>query len=301
MRALSIKGLKKIYPNGIEALSGIDLDVDEGEFFALLGPNGAGKTTAIGIVTALVNKTGGSVEVFGHDIDRSHTLAKSCIGLVPQEINLNLFEKVLSIVVTQAGYYGIPHRVAMQRAEKYLGELQLWDRRDDIARGLSGGMKRRLMIARGLVHEPRLLILDEPTAGVDVELRRGMWDFLEELNSEGITIILTTHYLEEAERLCSRIAIISDGRIIENTDKRELLKKLDKETFVFDVKADELTIAPLENVRFTQLDSTTLEVTIRKGQLLNRVFEHLGNQGVVVESLRNKTNRLEEIFMEMVE
>ena len=301
MVALSIADLRKTYKGGFEALKGISLDVKEGEFFGLLGPNGAGKTTTIGIVTSLTTKTAGTVSVFGIDIDQDFPGAKRMIGVVPQEFNFSIFERVQDIVCQQAGYYGIGRQDALVRSEKYLKKLGLWEKRNTTARELSGGMKRRLMIARGLVHEPRLLILDEPTAGVDVELRRGMWDFLEELNSEGITIILTTHYLEEAERLCSRIAIISDGRIIENTDKRELLKKLDKETFVFDVKADELTIAPLENVRFTQLDSTTLEVTIRKGQLLNRVFEHLGNQGVVVESLRNKTNRLEEIFMEMVE
>jgi len=301
MVALSITDLRKTYKGGFEALKGISLDVKEGEFFGLLGPNGAGKTTTIGIVTSLTTKTAGTVSVFGIDIDQDFPGAKRMIGVVPQEFNFSIFERVQDIVCQQAGYYGIGRQDALVRSEKYLKKLGLWEKRNTTARELSGGMKRRLMIARGLVHEPRLLILDEPTAGVDVELRRGMWDFLEELNSEGITIILTTHYLEEAERLCSRIAIISDGRIIENTDKRELLKKLDKETFVFDVKADELTISPLENVRFTQLDSTTLEVTIRKGQLLNRVFEHLGNQGVVVESLRNKTNRLEEIFMEMVE
>lgn len=301
MVALSITDLRKTYKGGFEALKGISLDVKEGEFFGLLGPNGAGKTTTIGIVTSLTTKTAGKVSVFGIDIDQDFPGAKRMIGVVPQEFNFSIFERVQDIVCQQAGYYGIGRQDALVRSEKYLKKLGLWKKRNTTARELSGGMKRRLMIARGLVHEPRLLILDEPTAGVDVELRRGMWDFLEELNSEGITIILTTHYLEEAERLCSRIAIISDGRIIENTDKRELLKKLDKETFVFDVKADKLTISPLENVRFTQLDSTTLEVTIRKGQLLNRVFEHLGNQGVVVESLRNKTNRLEEIFMEMVE
>jgi ABC-2 type transport system ATP-binding protein len=301
MRALSIKGLKKTYSNGLEALSGIDLDVEEGEFFALLGPNGAGKTTAIGIITSLVNKTGGSVEVFGHDIDHAHTLAKSCLGLVPQEINLNLFEKVLNIVVTQAGYYGIPHRVAMQRAEKYLGELQLWDRRDDIARGLSGGMKRRLMIARALVHEPRLLILDEPTAGVDIEIRRSMWKFLRKINSEGTTIILTTHYLEEAESLCRQVAIIDEGRIVMNDRMSRILRKLSVETFVLNLER-ELDKAPEIPGYVTRLmDSQTLEVDAESGRGLNDMFQLLSERDLRVVSMRNKANRLEELFMRLVD
>ncbi len=301
MDALSIKALKKRYGSGLEALKGITLDVKEGEFFGLLGPNGAGKTTTIGIITSLVTKTEGTIRVFGIDIDEDFSAAKRLIGVVPQEFNFSIFEKVEDIVCQQAGYYGIGRDQAQASCEKYLRQLGLWEKRRTTARELSGGMKRRLMIARGLVHEPELLILDEPTAGVDVELRRGMWDFLEKLNQKGRTIILTTHYLEEAEQLCSRIAIIADGRIIENSTKRELLKKLDRETFVFDVKANNLQIAPLEQVSFTPLDDTTLEVTITKGRSLNLVFEHLGRQGIEVDSLRNKTNRLEEIFMGMVE
>lgn len=301
MNALSIKDLRKKYQSGLEALRGITLDVKQGEFFGLLGPNGAGKTTTIGIITSLVTKTGGSVKVFGIDIDEDFPAAKRMIGVVPQEFNFSIFEKVEDIVCQQAGYYGIGRTEAQVRCEKYLRQLGLWEKRQTPARELSGGMKRRLMIARGLVHEPKLLILDEPTAGVDVELRRGMWDFLEKLNKNGRTIILTTHYLEEAEQLCSRIAIISDGRIIENASKRDLLKKLDKETFVLDVRAEDLNIAPLEQVMFNPVDETTLEVTTSRGQSLNQVFEHLGKQGIIVDSMRNKANRLEEIFMGMVE
>ncbi len=301
MNALSIKDLRKRYNSGLEALNGITLDVKEGEFFGLLGPNGAGKTTTIGIITSLVTKTDGTVTVFGIDIDVDFSAAKRMIGVVPQEFNFSIFEKVEDIVCQQAGYYGIGRDQAAASSEKYLRQLGLWEKRRTTARELSGGMKRRLMIARGLVHEPRLLILDEPTAGVDVELRRGMWDFLEKLNQKGRTIILTTHYLEEAERLCSRIAIISDGRIIENASKRDLLKKLDKETFVLDVEANSKEIAPLAQVSFQVIDETTLEVTITKGQSLNLVFEHLGRHGIEVDSMRNKTNRLEEIFMGMVE
>ena len=301
MNALSIQGLRKRYQSGLEALKSITLDVREGEFFGLLGPNGAGKTTTIGIITSLVTKTDGKIKVFGIDIDEDFASAKRMIGVVPQEFNFSIFEKVEDIVCQQAGYYGIGRQQAQQNCEKYLRQLGLWEKRHTTARELSGGMKRRLMIARGLVHEPRLLILDEPTAGVDVELRRGMWDFLEELNRNGRTIILTTHYLEEAEQLCSRIAIIADGQIIENATKRDLLKKLDKETFVLDVKGEDLQVSPMDQVSFTPLDETTLEVTITKGQSLNRVFEHLGSHRIEVDSMRNKTNRLEEIFMEMVE
>jgi ABC-2 type transport system ATP-binding protein len=301
MRALSISDLGKTYANGVEALRGIDLAVEEGEFFALLGPNGAGKTTAIGIVTSLVNKSRGSVEVFGHDIDRDLTLAKSCIGLVPQEINLNLFEKVLSIVVTQAGYYGIPHKLAMQRAEKYLTQLQLWEKRDEIARSLSGGMKRRLMIARALVHEPRLLILDEPTAGVDIEIRRSMWKFLREINDQGTTIILTTHYLEEAESLCGRVAIIDEGRIVIDDRMSNVLRKLSVETFVLNV-ARELHRAPaVPGYEVRLLDEHTLEVDVESARGTNDLFDELTGHGVQVISLRNKSNRLEELFMRLVE
>jgi len=301
MNALEIDNLSKTYKSGLVALDAISLDVKEGEFFGLLGPNGAGKTTTIGIITSLVNKSGGSVKVFGVDIDNDFPAAKRLIGVVPQEFNFSIFEKVEDIVCQQAGYYGIGRAEALVRCEKYLKQLGLWEKRHTAARELSGGMKRRLMIARGLIHEPRLLILDEPTAGVDVELRRGMWDFLEKLNKGGRTIILTTHYLEEAEQLCSRIAIISHGQIIENTTKRELLKKLDKETFVLDVTGDHSTIEPLEEVIFTVLDETTLEVTTTRSHSLNQVFNHLDKQGIIVDSMRNKSNRLEEIFMEIVE
>ncbi|THB77236.1 MAG: ABC transporter ATP-binding protein, partial [Desulfobulbaceae bacterium] len=272
MKALSISELYKTYGSGFEALKGITLDVAAGEFFGLLGPNGAGKTTTIGIITSLVTKTSGSVEVFGIDIDKDFPAAKRMVGVVPQEYNFSIFEKVNDIVCQQAGYYGMDRHAAAINAEKYLKKLGLWDKRNVSARELSGGMKRRLMIARGLVHEPKLLILDEPTAGVDVELRRGMWEFLEELNSEGRTIILTTHYLEEAERLCNRIGIISGGRMIENTTKRELLKKLDHETFLLDASSEINDLQPLEGAEITQLDESTIEVTIRKGDSINRVF-----------------------------
>jgi ABC-2 type transport system ATP-binding protein len=301
MFALSITDLHKKYKGGLQALSGVTLDVREGEFFGLLGPNGAGKTTTIGIITSLVTKTAGKVSVFGIDIDDDFPAAKRLIGVVPQEANFSIFEKVQDIVTLQAGYYGIPRREALIRSEKYLKKLGLWDKRNEVARELSGGMKRRLMIARGLVHEPKLLILDEPTAGVDVEMRRGMWDFLEELNRQGRTIILTTHYLEEAEQLCNQIAIIAKGKIVENTSKRELLRKIDKETFLFDTKNPVTGVLPLENVEFSLVDETTIVVTKNKLQSMNRIFKHLESQGIVIDSMRNKANRLEELFMEMVE
>lgn len=301
MLALSIADLHKKYRGGFEALSGVNLDVKEGDFFGLLGPNGAGKTTTIGIITSLVTKTAGKVSVFGIDIDLDFPAAKRLIGVVPQEFNFSIFEKVQDIVTLQAGYYGVARREALIRSEKYLKKLGLWDKRNVAARELSGGMKRRLMIARGLVHEPKLLILDEPTAGVDVEMRRGMWDFLEELNHQGRTIILTTHYLEEAEKLCNQIAIISSGKIVENTSKRELLRKLDKETFIFDTKAPVTGVMPLENTLFSVVDDTTIEVTKNKSQSMNRIFKHLDLQNIVIDSMRNKANRLEELFMEMVE
>lgn len=301
MNALSITDLHKTYSSGFEALKGVSLDVEEGEFFGLLGPNGAGKTTTIGIVTSLVTKTAGRVEVFGIDVDKDFPAAKRLIGVVPQEYNFSIFEKVQDIVIQQAGYYGMPFKQAMVHAEKYLRKLGLWEKRHTSARELSGGMKRRLMIARGLVHEPRLLILDEPTAGVDVELRRGMWKFLEELNREGRTIILTTHYLEEAEQLCNRIGIINHGRLIENTSKRDLLRKLDMETFLFETSAPVSTIAPMENVTINLLDETTVEVTKRKARSLNDIFTHFAKNNIAVESMRNKTNRLEELFLGMVE
>ena len=273
----------------------------EGDFFALLGPNGAGKTTAIGIITSLVNKTGGTVEVFGYDLDRQLELAKSCIGIVPQEVNFNMFETLFTIVVNQAGFYGIPRRLAKQRAEKYLKQLQLWDRRNSIARALSGGMKRRLMIARALMHEPRLLILDEPTAGVDIEIRRSMWDFLRKINDEGTTIILTTHYLEEAENLCRNIAIIEGGRIIERDTMANVLRKLQTETFVFNLSGPRTASRDLPAHKTLLTDDHTLEVEVSKGQSLNDIFEQLSSQGVRVTSMRNKVNRLEELFMRLVD
>jgi len=301
MNALVLRRLTKTYKNGITALKGIDLEVAEGDFFALLGPNGAGKTTVIGIVTSLVNKTSGTVEVFGHDIDRELEIAKSCIGVVPQEINFNMFESLLTIVVNQAGFYGIPRRLAKQRAEKYLKQLQLWDRRNSIARALSGGMKRRLMIARALMHEPKLLILDEPTAGVDIEIRRSMWEFLRNINDEGTTIILTTHYLEEAENLCRNVAIIEGGRIIERDTMSNVLRKLQAETFVFNL-SEAKAAAPLLSGFKTQLtDDHTVEVEVSRGQSLNDVFAQFSAQGIAVNSMRNKVNRLEELFMRLVD
>ena len=301
MHALVLRQLTKVYKNGIKALKGIDLEVDEGDFFALLGPNGAGKTTIIGIVTSLVTKTGGKVEVFGHDIDRELELAKSCIGIVPQEINFNLFESLFTIVVNQAGFYGIPRRLAKQRAEKYLKQLQLWDRRNSIARSLSGGMKRRLMIARALMHEPKLLILDEPTAGVDIEIRRSMWEFLRNINDEGTTIILTTHYLEEAENLCRNVAIIEGGRIIERDTMANVLRKLQTEVFVFNLSEPVGTPPALPGFRNEMTDDHTLEVEVSRGQSLNEIFSQLSSQGVRVNSMRNKVNRLEELFMRLVD
>ena len=301
MLALSIADLHKKYSGGFEALSGVTLDVQEGDFFGLLGPNGAGKTTTIGIITSLVTKTAGTVNVFGVDIDHDFPAAKRLIGVVPQEQNFSIFEKVQDIVTQQAGYYGIARKEALIRSEKYLKKLGLWEKRNVVARELSGGMKRRLMIARGLVHEPKLLILDEPTAGVDVEMRRGMWDFLLELNAQGRTIILTTHYLEEAEQLCNQIAIIANGKIVENTSKRALLRKLNKETFLFDTMGPVTEILPLENTEFSLVDETTIAVTKNNSQSMNRILDHLNRQGIVVGSMRNKTNRLEELFMELVE
>lgn len=303
MNALEIKGLKKTYQSGsrtVEALKGIDLNVKQGDFFALLGPNGAGKSTTIGVVSSLVNKTSGSVKVFGHDIDTDLELAKSQLGLVPQEFNFNQFETVMQIVVNQAGYYGVERSIAFERAEKYLKQTDLWEKRDARARELSGGMKRRLMIARALMHEPKLLILDEPTAGVDIEIRRSMWEFLQNLNEQGITIILTTHYLEEAEMLCRNIAIIDKGEIGENTDMKSLLAKLNIETFIFDTKP--FTGQPeLEEFSHTIVDDHTIEVEVPKTQSLNDVFTKLTAQNIEVLSMRNKSNRLEELFVRLVE
>ncbi|MGI9199772.1 MAG: ABC transporter ATP-binding protein [Woeseiaceae bacterium] len=301
MLALSIKNLQKTYANGNVALKGIDFSVEAGDFYALLGPNGAGKTTAIGIITSLVNKTAGSVEIFGHDIDTDLAAAKSCLGLVPQEINLNLWETVHNVVRNQAGYYGLKPRLAAERCEKYLRELRLWDRRNDQARSLSGGMKRRLMIARALVHEPKLLILDEPTAGVDIEIRRSMWDFLRDINAAGTTIILTTHYLEEAESLCRHLAIIDAGEIIEDAPMRNVLRKLQREVFVLSL-AEPVTSAPQLDGFETRLRND-MELEVEKGvdQNLNNLFEQLNGQGIQIDSLRNKANRLEELFMRLVE
>jgi len=301
MQALVLRQLTKTYKNGIKALSGIDLEVDVGDFFALLGPNGAGKTTVIGIVTSLVNKTGGSVSVFGHDLDTDLAAAKSCIGVVPQEINFNQFETIFTIVVNQAGFYGIERPLARERAEKYLKQLQLWDRRNSIARSLSGGMKRRLMIARALMHEPRLLILDEPTAGVDIEIRRSMWEFLRDINARGTTIILTTHYLEEAENLCRNIAIIDRGRIIERDNMANVLRKLQTEVFVFNFRSPVTALPQLPGFKITMPDSQTLEVEVTKGQSLNDIFARLSAQGIEVGSMRNKVNRLEELFIRLVD
>jgi ABC-2 type transport system ATP-binding protein len=299
--ALSLQQLTKTYANGHQALKGIDLDVAEGDFFALLGPNGAGKSTTIGILSTLVNKSSGSVQVFGHDLDRDPAALKRCLGVVPQEFNFSQFEKTFDIIVTQAGYYGIPPRIAKERAERYLTQLGLWDKRNAQSRELSGGMKRRLMIARALVHEPRVLILDEPTAGVDIELRRSMWSFLTELNAQGITIILTTHYLEEAEQLCRNIAIIDQGRIVENTSMRELLTTLQTETFLLDLKSSQLLAPQLQGYPAQLIDGHTLEVQVHKEQGITGLFQQLAAQDVEVQSLRNKSNRLEELFVSLVE
>jgi ABC-2 type transport system ATP-binding protein len=301
MDALVLKNLRKSYKNGVEALKGIDLVVREGDFFALLGPNGAGKTTAIGIITSLIRKSSGSVSVFGYDIERDRDAAKSCIGVVPQEINLNMFERNDNTLVNQAGYYGVPAAVAKGRAEKYLKALHLWDRRLDVARTLSGGMKRRLMIARALVHEPRLVILDEPTAGVDIEIRRSMWDFMREINAAGVTIILTTHYLEEAESLCRNIAIIDEGRIIENDSMKNVIGKLQLESFVLSLQEPIQQPPPLDGYAVRLRNEHEIEVDVAKGQGLNRVFEALSAQSLHVSSMRTKTNRLEELFMRLVE
>lgn len=299
--ALSISNLHKTYESGTTAIAGINLDVAKGSFFGLLGPNGAGKTTTIGIITSLVTKTSGKVEIFGIDIDRDFPAAKRLLGVVPQEFNFSVFEKVEDIVIQQAGYYGIPRSKALENTKKYLTELGLWDKRKSSARELSGGMKRRLMIARGLVHEPQLLILDEPTAGVDVELRRGMWEFLKKLNATGKTIILTTHYLEEAEMLCDRIAIIAEGNIIENKDKKTLLQKLDKESFIFECEAPLAFLPSLPGVLLKAIDDTSFEVQVPKGTTLNSVYRHLSEHDIKVLSMRNKSNRLEELFLLMVE
>jgi len=299
--ALTTRDLRKTYKNGHVALKGISLDVAEGDFFGLLGPNGAGKTTIIGIITSLINKTSGSASVFGHDLDTDSAAAKSCLGLVPQEFNFNVFEPVVEIVANQAGYYGIERHEAFERAEQYLRRLGLWEKRHEMARNLSGGMKRRLMIARALVNRPRLLILDEPTAGVDIEIRRSMWQFLREINAAGTTIILTTHYLEEAESLCRNIAIIDEGEVIENTSTKRLLHTLHMETFVLDLEEPLSEVPGLEEHKLHLVDENTLEVVICRGESINALFTDLSEKGIRVLSMRNKTNRLEELFMNLVE
>ena len=299
--ALSIKNLTKIYNDSFKALDGISLDVRQGDFFALLGPNGAGKSTTIGIICSLVRKTEGTISVFQHDVDQDFSSAKHLIGVVPQEFNFNQFEKPIDILITQAGYFGIKASIASVRAEKYLKQLGLWEKRNDFSRNLSGGMKRRLMIARALIHEPKLLILDEPTAGVDIELRRSMWNFLKEINGNGTTIILTTHYLEEAENLCRNIAIIDHGKIIENTSMKSLLKMLDRETFVLDI-SNEIDACPeIEGYSISLKDQNQIEVEIPKSESLNVLFSELSKKNISVVSMRNKTNRLEELFLGMVE
>ena len=302
MEALTIKNLKKTYEGKLEALKGIDLNVEEGDFFALLGPNGAGKTTTIGIISSLVNKTSGQVKILGIDIDQEHSLAKKNLGVVGQEINFNQFEKVGQIIRNQAGYHGLSYIQAKQNTEFFMKRLDIWDRRNEQARSLSGGMKRRVMVAKALVNRPKLLILDEPTAGVDIELRRSLWDFLQEINHElGTTIILTTHYLEEAERLCRNIAIIDKGDIIENTSMKSLLARLEKETFSMDLDIAIETVPIDEDFEFHLKDSKTLVVTVKKGQQLNEVFKTLSEQGIKVLSMRNETGRLEELFLSLVD
>jgi ABC-2 type transport system ATP-binding protein len=301
MKALSIKNLRKTYANGNVALKGINFSVEEGDFYALLGPNGAGKSTAIGIVSSLVNKTSGDVEIFGHNLDTELEAAKTCIGLVPQEINMNLWENVNNVVLNQAGYYGLGRKLARERTEKYLRALRLWDRRDDVSRSLSGGMKRRLMIARALVHEPKLLILDEPTAGVDIEIRRSMWNFLREINEAGTTIILTTHYLEEAESLCRHVAIIDEGAIIEDAGMSAVLRKLQREVFVLSL-SNPIDKAPtLDGFDVVLRDDREIEVGKGPDVTLNDLFRQLNAEGIDVVSLRNKANRLEELFIRLIE
>ena len=300
MYALEIKNLRKTYQNGVEALKGISLQVEEGDFFALLGPNGAGKSTLIGVISSLVNATSGETLVFGTSVQKERSRAMSCIGLVPQELNFNQFEKPFEIVSNQAGYYGIPRSIAKERSEKYLRQLQLWDKAVTISRSLSGGMKRRLMIARAMVNEPRLLILDEPTAGVDIEIRRSMWDFIRQINDEGTTVILTTHYLEEAEQLCRNIAIIDHGNIIKNTDMKSLLATLDIETFILDLRESITQCPQVEGMDISIRDDKTLVVSLPKKKSLNLLFSELTRNDIQVLSMRNKANRLEELFLGML-
>jgi ABC-2 type transport system ATP-binding protein len=300
MHALTVSSLTKIYPNGLTALKGINLNVAEGDFFALLGPNGAGKSTTIGILCSLVNKTEGEVLVFGHDLDTDLEAAKSCVGVVPQELNFNPFEKTSQILINQAGYYGIPRKIAEPRAEYYLTKMGLWEKRNHAVLRLSGGMKRRLMIARALMNEPKLLILDEPTAGVDIELRHTLWAFLTELNQKGTTIILTTHYLEEAEHLCKNVAIIDHGEIIEHADMKSLINRLHVQTLILDL-ANHLDTQPILNeFPYRPIDSSTLEIELHQDQSLNTLFNRLSEQHIQVKSMRNKTNRLEELFVRLI-
>jgi ABC-2 type transport system ATP-binding protein len=299
--ALEVVELRKTYANGVEALKGISLTVAQGDFFALLGPNGAGKSTLIGILSSLVNPTAGDARVFGISVNRDRGGVMRQIGLVPQEINFNQFETPFEICVNVAGFYGIPRSIAKQRADKYLNELRIWDKAFEQTRMMSGGMKRRLMIARAMMNEPRLLILDEPTAGVDIEIRRSMWQFITAINRAGTTVILTTHYLEEAEQLCRNIAIIDHGSIVENTSMRALLRKLDVETFVLDVVEVPGELPAIEDVRLTATDAHTLEAEMPKTRDLNSLFAALGTAGITVTSMRNKTNRLEELFVRLVE
>lgn len=300
MNALEISNLKKTYASGVEALKGISLSVEEGDFYALLGPNGAGKSTTIGIVSSLVTKSDGNVSIFGTDIDQDFAEAKRKLGVVAQEMNFSPFEKVLDIVVTQSGFYGIPKKVALARAEEVLHKLGLWEKKDLQSRTLSGGLKRRLMIAKSLIHQPRLLILDEPTAGVDIELRRGMWDFIRELNKNGTTVILTTHYLEEAEQLCKNIAIIDKGQIVENTSMKDLLKKLDMQTFILDLETNLDTLPAFDGYIVNQIDPSTLRVALNRDQSLNAFFQNLSQLSIQVKSLRNEANRLEELFLQII-
>ncbi len=299
--ALTIRDLQKTYPEGTRALDGVSLDVREGSFFGLLGPNGAGKTTLIGIVSGLVNRSAGTVEVFGTDTQRQPNEAKQLIGLVPQEFNFNPFECVIDIVVQQAGYYGIPRRIAIPRTEEYLHRLGLWEKRRHTARSLSGGLKRRLLIARGLVHQPKLLFLDEPTAGVDVELRRSMWEFLTGINEGGTTVVLTTHYLEEAEQLCDEIAIINSGAIIEHTTKKDLLGRLHLLTYLVDLESPCQDLPRLQSCEATMVDPSCLEITIRQGQRMDQVFQELAGHDIHIVSMRNKSNRLEELFLDLID
>jgi ABC-2 type transport system ATP-binding protein len=300
MLALNVKNLVKTYPRGLRALKSINLEVAQGDFFALLGPNGAGKSTTIGIISSLVNKTSGTVEVFGHNMDTDQDGVKLCLGVVPQEMNFNPFEKITQIMINQAGYYGIPRKIATQRTEHYLKKMGLWDKRDLIALRLSGGMKRRLLIARALVNEPKLLILDEPTAGVDIELRHILWEFLRELNQQGTTIILTTHYLEEAEHLCKNVAIIDHGEIIENSNMKQLITRLSMQIMVLDLEQPMRQLASLEEYNPRLLDETSLEIHLHKEQSLNHLFQELSKNNINVKSIRNKTSRLEELFIDLI-